>query len=87
VLGPVSHQIAANTAEVFTEFFPELAQLPFAEESLRAIHAMFAGLVLSSMAVEGDDHGDEVREFLKILVSLSEQLVPLLPTVASRSRS
>jgi AcrR family transcriptional regulator len=90
VLGPVSHQIAANTAEVFAEFFPELAELPFADEALRAIHAMYVGLLLSSMAGDdADDHGAEVRAFLKILVSLSGQLVPLLsatsPTPRSRS--
>jgi AcrR family transcriptional regulator len=80
VLGPVAHQIAANTAEVFAEFFPDLARLPYAEESLRAIHAMFGGLLLSSMAGEGvDDHGAEVRDFLNVLVSLSDHLVALLP--------
>jgi AcrR family transcriptional regulator len=84
VLGPVSHQIAASTTEVFAEFFPDLARLPFAEESLRAIHAMFGGLLLSSMAHDGaDDHGAEVRDFLNILVSLSDHLVALLPASAA----
>jgi AcrR family transcriptional regulator len=88
VLGPMSHQIATNTADVFNEFFPDLARLPFAEEALRSIHALFAGLVLSSMAGgEADNHGAAVREFLKVLVSLSGEVVPLLPVKAATSRS
>jgi AcrR family transcriptional regulator len=88
VLGRMSQQIAANTAEVVNEFFPDLARLPFAEEALRSIHALFAGLVLSSMAGnDADDHGPQVREFLKVLVSLSADVVPLLPVKATTSRS
>lgn len=88
VLGPVSHQIASSTAEVFAEFFPDLAELPFADEALRAIHALYGGLLLSSMAGDGaDDHGAEVRAFLKVLVSLSGQLVPLLSTTSASPRS
>jgi AcrR family transcriptional regulator len=88
VLGPVSHQIAVNTTEVFAEFFPDLARLPFAGESLRAIHALYGGLLLSSMASDGaDDHGAEVRAFVQVLVSRSEQLVHLLPATAATVRS
>ena len=84
----MSHQIAASTAEVFAEFFPDLAELPFADEALRAIHALYGGLLLSSMAGDGaDDHGAEVRAFLKVLVSLSGQLVPLLSTTSASPRS
>jgi len=88
ILGPVTHQIAANTAEVFNEFFPELAQLPFAEEALRSIHLLFAGLTMSVMTdPDADRHGEAVREFLKVLVSLSGDLVPLLPVKSATTRS
>jgi AcrR family transcriptional regulator len=90
VLGPMLHQIAESTTEIFAEFFPDLAQLPFASEALRAIHAMYAGLVLSSMAGgDADERSAEVRAFIKILASMSGQLTALLPvpTATSRSRS
>lgn len=85
VLGPMSHQIETSTAGVFLEYFPELARLPFAEQALRSIHAMFAGLTVGAMG--GDTHTDEVREFLKTLVSLSDHVIPLLPATVSTSGS
>jgi AcrR family transcriptional regulator len=78
VLGPMTHQIEASTADVFVEYFPELAALPFAEPALRSIYALFAGLMVTSMG--GDNHGEEIREFLKTIISFSDLLVPLLPT-------
>ncbi|HWB66498.1 MAG TPA: TetR/AcrR family transcriptional regulator [Mycobacteriales bacterium] len=81
-LGSVGHQLETHTAEVFLEFFPELARLPFAEEALRTIHAAFAGLKLSAMACDpADDHGPQVRAFLQLLVSFSGQLGELLPSL------
>ncbi|MGI8680147.1 MAG: TetR/AcrR family transcriptional regulator [Jatrophihabitans sp.] len=50
VLAPVPEQIAELTASVVLEFLPELAGLPFLDESLRAIHALFAGLALGALA-------------------------------------
>jgi AcrR family transcriptional regulator len=83
VLAPMSKQIEASTADVFLEYFPELATLPFAEEALRSIYATFAGLVLASIA--GQDHSDEVLTFLKTLVSLADHVIPLLPTINAGS--
>jgi AcrR family transcriptional regulator len=77
VLGPMTRQIEASTADVFVEYFPDLARLPVAEPALRAIYALFAGLMVTAMG--GDNHGEEIREFLKTLVSFSDLLVPLLP--------
>jgi len=77
VLAPMTKQIEASTADVFGEYFPDLARLPIAEPALRAIYALFAGLTVTSMG--GDSHGDEVREFLKTLVAFSDLLIPLLP--------
>lgn len=84
-LAPMSHQIETSTTDVFLEYFPELARLPFAEQALRSIHAMFAGLAVGAMG--GDTHADEVREFLKALVSLSDHVVPLLPSTVPTSGS
>jgi AcrR family transcriptional regulator len=85
VLGPMQQQIEASTAEVFAEFFPDLARLPYVESALRSVYALFAGLVVSSA---GDHaHVDEVREFLKTIVALSEQLIPMLPAATLTPRS
>jgi AcrR family transcriptional regulator len=85
VLGPMSRQIEASTADVFADYFPELARLPFVEEALRSIYALFAGLVVTSMAA--DNHADEVRDFLKTIVSLSDHLIPLFTTTAATAGS
>lgn len=87
VLGPVSDQLAANTAQVFLEFFPDLAQLPVAEQALRTIHAAFGGLALAALADRDDDHIRQVRDFLKLLVSHTEQLTPLLTEPVASRRS
>jgi AcrR family transcriptional regulator len=88
VLGPVSDQLATRTAEVFVEFFPELARLPVAEQALRTIHAAFGGLALASLADRDDEHIRQVRDFLKLLVSNTDRLTPLLtePTASHRSQ-
>jgi AcrR family transcriptional regulator len=89
VVGSVPEQIASTTNEVFTEFFPDLAALPFADESLRAVHALFTGLVVSAMATggggEADEHGADVRAFLKVLVSLGGQIAPILARLPARA--
>ena len=36
---------------------------------------------------DADRHGEAVREFLKVLVSLSGDLVPLLPVKSATTRS
>lgn len=85
VMGEVSTRIESTTSEVFAEYFPELAELPFSEDALRAVHALFAGLVLTSMAAaEGEDRSAEVRAFVKILVSLGEQIGPILTRLPAR---
>lgn len=68
VLGRMTEQIAAITAEMVLEYFPDLAQLPYIEEALRSLHALYAGLALSAIA--GEDarvHATQVREFLGVL--------------------
>lgn len=75
VLAPVAKQLAANTADIAEEFFPGRTSLPFADTALRAIHALFAGLALWSMATPEDD-GADVRTFLKLLVSLAPEPNP-----------
>ncbi|HVU73644.1 MAG TPA: TetR/AcrR family transcriptional regulator [Mycobacteriales bacterium] len=86
VMGNVATRISETTAEVFAEYFPELAELPFSSDALHAIHALFAGLVLTSMAsAEGEDHSAEVRAFVKILVSLGGQIGPILSRLPARA--
>jgi AcrR family transcriptional regulator len=68
VLVRMGDQIAAVTAEMVLAYFPSLASVPFVEEALRAVHALFAGLALSSMAgPQATGDAQAVREFLNIL--------------------
>jgi AcrR family transcriptional regulator len=75
VLASMPDQIAEVTADVFAEFFPELAALPFIDEVQRSIHALYAGLALAALATgDANNRGADVRAFLKVLVSLAPQL-------------
>lgn len=78
VLSPMVDRIAGLTGEVLVEYFPDLARLPYVEQALRAIHALFAGLALGGLA--GDDRGAaEVRRLLAGIVSLPlQRAVPML---------
>jgi AcrR family transcriptional regulator len=68
VLTRMEEQIAAITAEMVLEYFPDLAQLPYIEEALRSLHALYAGLALSAIAgKEASDHAAQVRAFLGVL--------------------
>jgi len=68
VLVKMGDQIAAVTAEMVLAYFPSLASVPFVEEALRAVHALFAGLALGSMAgPQATGDAQAVREFLNIL--------------------
>ncbi len=79
ILQPMSKQIEKITAEVVVAYFPDLAGLPFIEEALRAVHAMYVGLALSAQAgSEAVQHSAEVRAFLKVLVSMTGSLEPIL---------
>ncbi|WP_197523401.1 TetR/AcrR family transcriptional regulator [Actinokineospora pegani] len=75
VLAPMPDRIAEVTAEVFTEFFPDLADRPFLSEALRGVHALFSGLALNALP-DGDPagRGAEVRAFVKLLVSAAPHL-------------
>jgi hypothetical protein len=71
----MSKQIEKSTAEVVVEYFPDLAGLPFIEEALRAVHAMYVGLALSSQAgPEAVEDAAEVRAFIKLIASTSTNL-------------
>lgn len=77
LLADVPGQIAELTAEIFGEFFPQLAALPFVEEALRAIHALYTGLALGALADdETRKRGADVRAFLTVLVTAASQLAP-----------
>jgi AcrR family transcriptional regulator len=73
VLGRISDSIGNNTVEVMAEYFPDLLGLPFVEEALRGIHALYAGLLLSSLSgPEAAEHNADVRAFLRLLFSISD---------------
>ena len=59
---------------MFAEFFPDLAGLPFMDDALHAIHAVYGGLALDAMAGHADERRSaEVRAFLKIAVAVLPQ--------------
>lgn len=84
VLSPMVDRIAGLTGAVLAEYFPDLARLPYVEQALRAIHALFAGLALGSLA--GADNrrgGEDVRALLASVLSLPlPRVVPMLATFA-----
>jgi AcrR family transcriptional regulator len=81
VFVPMPDQIAELTASVFAEFFPDLAGLPLLDEALRAIHALFAGLALTTLATgDGGGRTGDVRAFVKLLASLAPQLAQPVTT-------
>jgi AcrR family transcriptional regulator len=86
VLGRISDSIATNTVEVVGEYFPELLGMPFIEEALRAIHALYGGMMLSSLSGrDAAEHNADVRAFIKLLVTLgtdNQQFLTALPKAA-----
>ncbi|HEX3707145.1 MAG TPA: TetR/AcrR family transcriptional regulator [Mycobacteriales bacterium] len=87
VLGRMAEQIGAITAEMVLEYFPDLAQLPFIEEALRSLHALYAGLALSAMAgAEAEVQAQRVREFLGVL-ALNMQVSTTKPQSSKTLRS
>lgn len=73
VLTKISDSIGSNTVEVMSEYFPDLLGLPFIEEAIRGIHALYAGLLLSSLSgAEAVEHNADVRAFLRLLLSLQD---------------
>jgi AcrR family transcriptional regulator len=73
VLASVPDRIAALTNEMLAEFFPELARLPFVEQSMLAIHAMYGGFALNAMTGDARWQGDDVRSLLSVLAALLPQ--------------
>lgn len=69
---------AEVTREVFTESFPDLAQLPFVGETLDAVLALYSGLAAQS-ALDGDADGRHaaVRNILKGALSLAAANAPV----------
>jgi AcrR family transcriptional regulator len=81
VLAPMPEQISLLTRTVFAEFFPDLARLPFLDEALRSINALFAGLAVAGLSSDDlQGHAAEVRAFVKILASLAPQFANLATT-------
>ena len=76
VMAPMPERVAEVSAEVFAEFFPELASRPFLGEALRAVHALFSGLAIIALP-DGDraGRGADVRAFLKLIISATPQFV------------
>lgn len=75
VLAPMPEQIVELTQTVFAEFFPHLAGLPFLDEALRSINALFTGLAVAGLSSpDPAGHAAEVRAFVKIIASQSAGL-------------
>ncbi|HVT65884.1 MAG TPA: TetR/AcrR family transcriptional regulator [Mycobacteriales bacterium] len=89
VLVKMGDQIAAVTAEMVLLYFPTLASVPFIEEALRAVHALFAGLALGSMAgPQATGDAQAVREFLNILaLNMLDTSASFTSTDQDRSKS
>jgi AcrR family transcriptional regulator len=73
VLASVPDRIAALTHEMIAEFFPELADLPFIEQFLLAVHAMYGGFALNAMTGDTRWKGEDVRSLLTVLTALLPQ--------------
>jgi hypothetical protein len=60
--------------------------MPFIEEALRAIHALYGGMMLSSLSGrDAAEHNADVRAFIKLLVTLgtdNQQFLTALPKAA-----
>lgn len=70
VLAGIDDRISANTAAIVGDYFPALAHLPFAATALRAVHALYAGLVLGDLPSPGTtDPGADVRALIASLVT------------------
>lgn len=75
VLASVPDRIAALTTEMIAEFFPELAGLPFLDQYLLAVHAMYGGFALNAMTGDARWQGDDVRSLLSIVTAMLPQFV------------
>jgi AcrR family transcriptional regulator len=73
VLASVPDRIAALTNDMIAEFFPELAALPFLEQFLLAVHAMYGGFALNAMTGDERWQGDDVRSLLNVVIGLLPQ--------------
>jgi AcrR family transcriptional regulator len=81
VIAKTPDQIADVTRAVFGETFPDLADLPFLDEALRAILAMYTGMALHSFA-----HDDAQTRTTAVRALLST-LATLATAVASSRRT
>ena len=70
VLSGSPDRIADITKSVFAEFFPDLARVPFVDEALRAVLALYTGLAVQTF-IDADDHGRHaaVRRLLTTLLT------------------
>jgi AcrR family transcriptional regulator len=71
VISEMPGRIAKLTGEMVREFFPDLAALPFVEQSLYALHAFYGGLALNGLSGDEDlaRRGAEVRRLLNAFAS------------------
>ena len=75
VMAAMPDQIAGLTRAIFAEFFPEFVRLPFLDEALRAINALFTGLALAAISTaDAPARHDDVRAVVRLLATLAPQL-------------
>lgn len=74
VIAGMPEDIAGLTSSIFAEFFPELAGLPFLDQILRSVNALYTGLAVAAVGGEGVREGvAEVRAFVQTLATLAQQ--------------
>ena len=81
VLAAMPERIAELTIEMINEFLPELAKIPFLEQLMLAVHAMYGGFALNAMTGDTRWQGDDVRQ----LLSAGTALLPRLITAMGES--
>lgn len=80
VLAGIDDRISTNTAAIVGEYFPALARLPFAATALRAVHALYAGLVLGELPCPDQaDPAADVRSLVATLVTALNTNAALVP--------
>ena len=88
VMAPMPDQIAGLTATIFAEFFPQLAPLPYLDEALRSVNALFTGLALAGLTGADVREGvAEIRGFVQTLASFATQLTASAAQLAPPVRS
>lgn len=78
VVRDAPERIVALIMDVYTDLFPRQASLPYAEDAVRAIFALYTGLAFESM-VDGDPDGQHARVRQLTTTALKAALKATIP--------